>query len=121
MILTLGPDPLTDFAPPFAATTPDRSTDLFMNPGDTIVLDTHDTSAGFQVVLHDLTMQSLLVQVSGCLATDTDFDGVGYQPTSWPGNEQSAAGTGPDRLREPALQRDLELQPGCVRSRPTPD
>ena len=30
-------------------------------------------------------MQSLLVQVSGCLATDTDFDGVGYQPTSWPG------------------------------------
>jgi hypothetical protein len=28
-------------------------------------------------------LESLLVQVSGCLRTDTDFDGVGYQPTSW--------------------------------------
>jgi hypothetical protein len=49
------PDPLTDFAPPFAATTPDPSKDLFMSPGDTIVVDMHDTPAGFRVILHDLT------------------------------------------------------------------
>ena len=175
------PDPLTDFAAPFAATTPDSSKDLFMAPGDTIVVDMHDTPAGFQVLVHDLTsgetgsmtasvangfrqvlyqphsscnsapyayhpmyasssehtrltwtahaynvafsdeighfeycgvvtqgkckigggtngtanegddvacfdaLQSLLVQVSGCIGTDIDFDGVSYQPGSWPG------------------------------------
>ncbi len=32
---------------------------------------------------------STLVRVSGCLGTDIDFDGVGYQPT-WPGTFKSA-------------------------------
>jgi len=49
------PDPLTDFTSPFAASTVDPSKDLFMGPGDTIVLDMHDTPAGFQVVIHDVT------------------------------------------------------------------
>ena len=178
------PDPLTDFAPPFAASTPDPSKDLFMSPGDTILLDMHDTAAGFQVVVHDLTTgetgsmtasvangfrqvlyephsnchsapyayhpmystssehtrltwtahgynvaysdeighfeycdvvingkcksagatdsskdgddtycfaasESLLALVSGCLGTDTDFDGVPYQPSSWPGTNST--------------------------------
>ncbi len=30
--------------------------------------------------------QALLVHVGGCIATDTDFDGVSYQPGAWPGN-----------------------------------
>ena len=33
--------------------------------------------------------QSLLVLVSGCLGTDTDFDGVPYQPSSWPGTNST--------------------------------
>jgi hypothetical protein len=49
------PDPTTDFHPPFAATTVDPSKDLFYNSGDTLVVDMHDTPAGFQVVIHDLT------------------------------------------------------------------
>jgi hypothetical protein len=178
------PDPTTAFAQPFAATTVDPTKDLLMDPGDVIVLDMHDTPAGFQVIIHDLTtgetgsmtasvangfrqvlyepkgtchtapyayhpmyatssehtrltwtahgynvamsdeighfefcdkvlngkcksggatdpapdgddvgcftaLESLLVQVSGCLGTDNDFDGSAYQPTSWPGNNTS--------------------------------
>ena len=49
------PDPLTVFSPPFAALTPNPSTDLFMGSGDTLTVDMHDTPAGFQVVIHDLT------------------------------------------------------------------
>jgi hypothetical protein len=48
-------DPTTVFQPPFAAITPNPSTDLFMNSGDQLVVDMHDTPAGFQVVIHDLT------------------------------------------------------------------
>lgn len=190
------PDPLTAFSPPFTATTPDRSTDLFMNPGDTIMLDMHDTPAGFQVVLHDLTtgetgsmtasvangfrhilyephsschsapyayhpmystssehtrltwtahgynvaysdeighweycdvvtqgkcksggatdpaqdaddvgcfsaLESLLVQVSGCIGSDADFDGVSYQPASWPGTNGSRPAPDPILFSSP--------------------
>jgi len=38
-----------------AVTTPDPTKDLFMNSGDRLVVDLHDTSAGFQVVINDLT------------------------------------------------------------------
>jgi hypothetical protein len=38
-----------------ATYTPDPSKDLFMHSGDTLVVDMHDTSAGFQVIIHDLT------------------------------------------------------------------
>jgi hypothetical protein len=38
-----------------AVTTPDPSKDLFMNSGDRLVVDLHDTSAGFQVIINDLT------------------------------------------------------------------
>jgi hypothetical protein len=34
--------------------------------------------------------QSLLVRVGGCLGTEVDFDGVPYQPGSWPGNGNDA-------------------------------
>jgi len=48
-------DPTTVFQPPFAAITPNPSTDLFMNSGDRLRVDLHDTPAGFQIVIHDLT------------------------------------------------------------------
>jgi hypothetical protein len=38
-----------------ATYTPDPTTDLFMNPGDTLIVEMHDTAAGFQVVIQDLT------------------------------------------------------------------
>jgi hypothetical protein len=48
-------DPTTVFQPPFAAITPNPSTDLFMNSGDELTVDMHDTPDGFQVVIHDLS------------------------------------------------------------------
>ena len=48
-------DPTTVFQPPFAAITPNPSTDLFMNSGDRLTVDMHDTKDGFQVVIRDLT------------------------------------------------------------------
>jgi hypothetical protein len=38
----------------FAHFTPNLSTDLLMNPGDLLLVDLHDTNAGFQVVITDL-------------------------------------------------------------------
>ena len=38
-----------------ATYTPDPSKDLFMQSGDRLVVDMHDTPAGLQVVIHDLT------------------------------------------------------------------
>ena len=48
-------DPTTVFQPPYTAITPDPSTDLFMGSGDQLIVDMHDTPAGFQVVIRDLT------------------------------------------------------------------
>jgi hypothetical protein len=41
--------------PNFAAVNPDPNKDLFMNPGDRILIHMHDTPAGFQVNLVDLS------------------------------------------------------------------
>jgi len=49
------PGPLTTFQPPFTSITPDPATDLFMNSGDNLSVDMHDTPAGFQIVIHDLS------------------------------------------------------------------
>jgi hypothetical protein len=38
-----------------ATYTPNQATDLFMNSGDVLTVDMHDTAAGFQVVINDLT------------------------------------------------------------------
>ncbi len=38
-----------------AVTTPDPTKDLFMDSGDTLTVNLHDTPAGFQVVINDLT------------------------------------------------------------------
>jgi hypothetical protein len=193
------PDPTTDFHPPFAATTVDPSKDLFYNSGDTLVVDMHDTAAGFQVVIHDLTsgqsgsmtasvangfrqvlyepkssschtapyayhpmyatssehtrltwtahaynvafsdeighfeycaigahlgrcnhgnvndpagsdgdeapcfsaLDSLLVPIGGCIGTDVDFDGVPYQPQSWPGTGGSTPVSTPIQFTSP--------------------
>ncbi len=64
---------------------------------------------------------SLLVQIGGCIAADSDFDGVSYG-LNWPGtgNEQRAGREvppDPDHVHEPALQREPELQPDRVRGR----
>jgi hypothetical protein len=193
------PDPTTDFHPPFAATTVDPSKDLFYNSGDTLLVDMHDTPAGFQVVIHDLTnggsgsmtasvangfrqvlyepkgsschtapyayhpmyatssehtrltwtahgynvafsdeighfeyctigahlgqcnhgnvndptgsdddeapcfspMDSLLVLIGGCIGTDADFDGVQYQPGSWPGTRSTTPVPTPIKFTSP--------------------
>lgn len=47
-------DPATVFQPPFSAITPNPRTDLFMNSGDQLIVDLHDTAKGFQVVITDL-------------------------------------------------------------------
>jgi hypothetical protein len=73
------PDPLSVFTPPFAALTPNPATDLFMNSGDTLTVDMHDTTAGFQVVIHDLTTGQ-----SGSMTASAanGFQQVLYEPTS---------------------------------------
>ena len=73
------PAPLDVFTPPYPALTPNPSTDLFMNSGDTITVDMHDTPAGFQVVIHDLTTGQ-----SGSMTASTTngFKQVLYEPTS---------------------------------------
>ncbi len=38
-----------------ATLTPDPTKDLFMNSGDTLTVDLHDTPSGFQIVIRDLT------------------------------------------------------------------
>jgi hypothetical protein len=38
-----------------ATYTPDPNRDLFMNSGDVLIVEMHDTPNGFQVVIHDLT------------------------------------------------------------------
>jgi hypothetical protein len=72
------PAPLDVFTPPFAALTPNPSTDLFMNSGDTITVGMKDTPAGFQVVLNDLTTGQ-----SGSMTASAanGFEQVLYEPT----------------------------------------
>lgn len=49
-------DPVSTFGTPNSPSiTPNRATDLFMNSGDKLVVDMHDTPAGFQVNIRDLT------------------------------------------------------------------
>ncbi len=52
------PDPKNSVLSP-TSLVPDPSQDLMMNGGDRVVVDMHDTPAGFQVVLHDLTTGQL--------------------------------------------------------------
>ncbi len=62
-----------------ATTIPDATKDLFMNPGDTLTVRLHDTSAGFQVIIKDLTSHQ-----SGSMTASVanDFGQVQYQPAS---------------------------------------
>jgi hypothetical protein len=73
------PDPLSAFSPPFAASTPDATKDLFMNSGDKLTVDMHDTPAGFQVVIHDLTTGQ-----SGSMTASAanGFQQILFEPTS---------------------------------------
>ena len=73
------PDPLSVFSPPFAALTPNPATDLFMNSGDTLTVDMHDTAAGFQVVIDDLTTGQ-----SGSMTASiaNGFQQIRFEPTS---------------------------------------
>jgi hypothetical protein len=58
--------------------TPNPSTDFFMNSGDSIRVTLHDTSAGFQVVLNDLTAGT-----SGSMTASTSngFGEVKFAPS----------------------------------------
>ena len=73
------PDPLTAWSPPYDAITPNPATDLWMNSGDVLTVDMHDTAAGFQVVIHDLTSGQ-----SGSMTASVEngFQQILYQPTA---------------------------------------
>ena len=56
---------------------PKPKTDLFMNPGDNITIDLHDTTDGFQVVLYDNTTHQKGSMTAG---TANGFAQVNFQP-----------------------------------------
>ena len=61
-----------------ATYTPDPTKDLFMNSGDRLTVQLHDTAHGFQVVIHDLTTgQSGSMTASGA----NSFGQVQFDPT----------------------------------------
>jgi hypothetical protein len=65
--------------PNLAAVNPNPDKDLFMNPGDLILIHMHDTAAGFQVTLNDLTTGQ-----SGSMTASTanGFGHILYTPDS---------------------------------------
>jgi hypothetical protein len=66
-------------SPNFSAVDPDTTKDLMMNPGDKILIHMHDTPAGFQVNLIDLTTR----QVGSMTASIANgFGHILYTPTS---------------------------------------
>jgi hypothetical protein len=73
------PDPTLTFQPPYAAITPDAGKDMFFNPGDTLIVDQHDTPAGLQIVITDLDTHQ-----TGSMTTSVanGFRQVLYEPNS---------------------------------------
>lgn len=71
-----------------ATFTPNAATDLFMNSGDAITVDMHDTDAGFTVVIHDLTSGQ-----SGSMTASVanDFGPVVFAPSASTCTVQHAA------------------------------
>jgi hypothetical protein len=58
--------------------TPDPTLDLFMNSGDVLIVDLHDTAHGLQIVIHDLTSG----QTGSMTASAANgFGQVQYAPT----------------------------------------
>jgi hypothetical protein len=72
-------DPTTVFSPPFSQITPDPNQDLMMNPGDTIVLDMHDSWQGFVVDIYDATTHQSGSMIAGA---GNGWSHVLYQPGS---------------------------------------
>jgi hypothetical protein len=66
-------------SPNLSAVNPDLTQDLLMNPGDTIVIHMHDTPAGFQVNLFDLTTHQ---NGSMTASIANGFGHILYEPTS---------------------------------------
>ena len=62
-----------------ATFTPNRETDLFMRSGDVLTVDLHDTAAGLQTVIRDLSSEK-----SGSMTASVanDFAQVRFQPSS---------------------------------------
>jgi hypothetical protein len=97
------PDPISAFSPPFAALTPNPATDLFMNSGDVLTVDIHDTHAGLQIVIRDLTTGQT---GSMTASVENGFQQILYQPTSPTCNEAPYAfhpmyATSSERTRVP--------------------
>jgi hypothetical protein len=61
-----------------ATYTPDPKQDLFMNSGDRLVVDMHDTSAGFEVTIRDLTTGQAGSMVA---STANAFAQIQFDPT----------------------------------------
>jgi hypothetical protein len=62
-----------------ATYTPNAATDLFMNSGDHLMVDLHDTRSGFRVVIHDLTTGQTGSMTS---SVANDFGQVKYAPNA---------------------------------------
>ena len=73
------PDPTTVFQPPFDQITPDAGKDQFYNPGDTLVVDIHDTFMGLKITIRDLNTRQ-----TGSMTTSAQngWRQVMYEPTS---------------------------------------
>jgi hypothetical protein len=69
------PNPVNSTLDTFTA---DSNTDLFMNSGDVLIVDLHDTPHGLQIVIHDLTSGE-----SGSMTASAanGFGQVQYDPT----------------------------------------
>jgi hypothetical protein len=65
--------------PDFSAVNPNPAQDLFMNPGDRIRIHMHDTAAGFQINIRDLTTGQA---GSMTASTANGFGHILYTPTS---------------------------------------
>ena len=65
--------------PNFSAVNPNPAEDLFMNPGDKVLIHMHDTPAGFQIILVDLTTRQ-----SGSMTASiaNGFGHILYTPNS---------------------------------------
>jgi hypothetical protein len=82
------PDPLSVFSPPYPSLTPNPATDLFMNSGDNLTVDLHDTPAGFQVAIND---QSTGQSGSMTASVANGWQQIKYEPTSATCHEQPYA------------------------------
>ncbi len=96
-------DPTTVFQPPYAAFTPNPSTDFFMNSGDQLVVALNDTREGFRVDIVDLTTHksgSMTASIANGFA-QVKFDPTATSCTSIPAAFHPMYATSSEHTRVP--------------------